>query len=653
MVICGAMVPVLGSGMRIAIIIVLVIAWHSYTREALPYINRGHQTLLSLFQLVLLSIVVFAQIIKGETLSPRNEGIMSVLVTAIMVWIALRVYNAYLTEAAHELVDALCDRAPVDARRFDAVFVGMNVELLTQAVLAAALSCLDATDATAWAYLHEQLLPLAVVWDRPMSMWLIFALNRDEALDRAERLALTANVASVDRAGFDRQLAKLTGPIAGDMLPFARFGFDAFCRDDDDDESSSGRDDDASTSRSVDVHALPSAFAHVFDAFQTSTGRDYADQQEFLGVLGGAYGKKVEVRDDREDRYSPEDVEQGTSYNNNNALTRSFRTRRRNWLFPKTRRRGLEMVVKETSLRLKKLHSPRLSPSSRGDDDLGDPSVSRQTFLDLALRAHHRNFNCWLVMEAAARAILQDAQWGQQVLDLAEFEDRTTQNMLQDPLLEAYVNKLGGGKQLKAAIDEKALPEVLRSISANAHPAFVAALRKLFPASPADDGHGSKTQPADDGYDSHDWTSKCTLFKTAHQTAVKKTDRMGTKVVEYRDESKGEWPFTACIIDSLRAMIVADDAEAVVKAYHRLRGDDATHPGHTFKITRLKNKLANADKPFNLHCNCVFSQPNMAPITVEIQIIPRGVLEVFDQSHRLYTISRAPDAASLARQSHT
>ena len=71
---------------------------------------------------------------------------------------------------------------------------------------------------------------------------------------------------------------------------------------------------------------------------------------------------------------------------------------------------------------------------------------------------------------------------------------------------------------------------------------------------------------------------------------------MGTKVVEYRDQSKGCWPFTAYIIDSLRVTIVADDAEAVVRAYGRLRGDDAAPGTHKFAITRLRNKLAHADK---------------------------------------------------------
>mgnify|MGYP007048647496 CR=1 FL=1 len=89
----------------------------------------------------------------------------------------------------------------------------------------------------------------------------------------------------------------------------------------------------------------------------------------------------------------------------------------------------------------------------------------------------------------------------------------------------------------------------------------------------------------------------------------------------------------------------------------------------SFKVARLKNNLAALKKPYNLHVgggvgiiirinpstlvedraqvNCVFSRAGSADITCEVQLVPRGVMNSWKQSHRLYTVSRAPDAAAL------
>jgi hypothetical protein len=133
---------------------------------------------------------------------------------------------------------------------------------------------------------------------------------------------------------------------------------------------------------------------------------------------------------------------------------------------------------------------------------------------------------------------------------------------------------------------------------------------------------------------------------------------MSAKVVEYRSEDglpgspSASWPLAARITDPLRATVVCDDAEAIVRAYAALRGggaggDGAT--GHPFKVTRLKNKLGLCTKPYNLHINCVFDRGGgAAPITTEIQIVPRAVSVVMGPSHKFYTLSRASHAGALA-----
>ena len=190
------------------------------------------------------------------------------------------------------------------------------------------------------------------------------------------------------------------------------------------------------------------------------------------------------------------------------------------------------------------------------------------------------------------------------------------------------------------------MPGVLQGLAMEVHGEFVAALSALLPHAKVDDGSGGDEMKCQDTAFNvnHDWSSRCTLFKTAAGTAVKMAPRMQVKIAAYRKHKpETGFPFAALLADPLRTTIVCDTAEAMVMTYEALSAE-----GSPFKITRLKHKLNAKTAPFNLHINCVFSPANNGrPLTVEIQLIPRGIMEVFTQSHKQYEIARALNAEAL------
>ena len=112
---------------------------------------------------------------------------------------------------------------------------------------------------------------------------------------------------------------------------------------------------------------------------------------------------------------------------------------------------------------------------------------------------------------------------------------------------------------------------------------------------------------------------------------------MRAKVDEYRREDK-PWPRAEKLGDCLRASVVVTSAYDIVAAYEALAKDDI------FKVVRLKNKLAERVKPFNLLVNLAFqppAPPGLAPLIVEVQIVPKAI---YDKQKRrtASTPSRAP-----------
>jgi hypothetical protein len=236
--------------------------------------------------------------------------------------------------------------------------------------------------------------------------------------------------------------------------------------------------------------------------------------------------------------------------------------------------------------------------------------------VDLALIAHDLNQQAQARIAEAAAKVLDEPR-GADVVALKSFDNGTDQPALRSAELVAFKDKVGGAA-LESAFDASVCVGALHDLANAAFPAFRAALGKLFP-------------PDTEGVE----------LECDADVAIKKKTRMRAKVDEYRREAK-PWPRAEKLGDCLRASVVVAGAEQVVAAYEALAKDDI------FKVVRLKNKLAERVKPFNLLVNLAFQPPApLAPLIVEVQIVPKAIYDKQKASHRLYSIARASNYASF------
>ncbi|KAJ1448157.1 hypothetical protein M885DRAFT_540169 [Pelagophyceae sp. CCMP2097] len=599
LLICGALVPVTSRGLRLSIILVVICAWTTVTREMRPYINRGHMALTTYLQIFILSCVALALILYGDFLSEVAAKIFSWIVSAISVAITVRLYSAFKGEEVNKVLDLVRSRHAFARDDFLRLHVGMNVRVMDDVVFAAALAILDdefmerptkaaqaagAAAAPGWAYLTVHLLPLRDVWTRAIR-------TRTVLVTHAPRLL--ANVALLVR------MRARCAPAAGGRVTLDQFA------------------------KAVDAVLGPLA-------------------QELRGDVVAATFSRLSVTTEPRPTLDIDECFEPAMREILDALIRDHTTDEDD---DDRRRSGSLDYAENVAASFRKLaFSKKYGAEGRQDDDAPEGG-DKDTFFDLAMHAHVANFQCWVVMEEAAAATLTEPHWGARISELQDFSDGPNA-VLQAPLfgthLAAWAAELGGNaggepfNVLREHFDEAVLPHALRSVALAAHPAYIAALRALL----------REPEPG--------WASKCELYNTGPATAVKSAARMRAKVEEYRSSEEGlpaiaSWPHAARITDPLRATIICDDAEAIVRAYAALCGGGADGDGaHPFRITRLKNKLALCTKPFNLHVNCLFDRgAGAAPITTEIQIVPRAVNVVTGRSHKFYTLSRAPSAGVM------
>ncbi|KAJ1460845.1 hypothetical protein M885DRAFT_585041 [Pelagophyceae sp. CCMP2097] len=662
LLICGALVPGTQRGLRLSILLVVCFGWATVTREMKPYINRGHMALVNFLQIFVLCCVALALVMYAELLSETASKVFAGVVSVISIAITVRLYSAFKCEEVTEVLDLLRSRRAFDRESFLRLHVGMNVRVLDDAVFAAALAILDevgpepkmAQDAGAaampgWDYLTTHLLPLRAVWTHAMPTRTLLAtheelLHADAALLARTRARCAPAADGVVYSGkqFAKDVDTVLGPLAqelrGDVVAatFARFA------------------------AAIPSSDLGDCFEPALRAVVAALVRDHAADEE-------EQGRAVAVGAPSPDSPPPESIRTGESAKKLAPLDLEGGS------LPARGAVGDEPpLFHRLRLRLPGQHTARISPHNKEMRpslralvaQVAAPPAPREaqgagrwheTFFDLAMHAHAANFKCWMVMEEAAAAILAEPDWGARVSALEDFSDGSDtvlQAPLQDPHLVAWTAKLGG-EALREQIDEAVLPHVLRSVALDAHPAFIAALRALLcaPGGHCEDDGEEKSRPASPATS---WASKCILYKSDLGTAVKSAARMSAKVEEYRTEdgspeASAAWPHAARIMDPLRATVVCDDAEAIVRAYEALHGGNVS-TAHPFRVIRLKNKLGLCTKPFNLHINCVFDRGDgAAPITTEVQIIPRAVNVVMGPSHMFYTLSRAPDAGALVQ----
>jgi len=655
LVICGALVPVTGRGLRLCVIVVVIFAWTTVTRELRPYINRGHMALVNFLQIFVLSCVSMALIVYGDFLSDAASRVFSIVVALLSVAITVRLYSAFKNEEVTALLERVKHRKAFDSSVFDRLHVGMNVRVMDDVVFGCALAVLEdesrAVNAD-WKYL-QHLLPLDRVWSCKMPLRTVLATHAPKLLQNAALLTRTRASAQVSEKQFSNDVDAVLGPLANDVRgnvvaeTFHRFSAPTFalhCFEPafkailDSLIHDAAEDEDAPIDQARQG-SLRSFSLRMADAHKATDKKLHRDSSVHGGLqrgasLHGENGAALHGEEVHSQALGEAPLRGGGVKLSPLGLRQPTRT---------TTTDDVEdgLVSAPRTLRHRLGRGPRVSPQEGTEDgaevtDEGaevseDHSRQKAAFFDLAVHAHTANFRCWMVMEAAAAEILAEPNWGVQLSALADFSQGVLQAPLRGEHLAAWVAELGG-ESLKSRLDENVLPHALRSVALDAHPAFISALQKLVCS--ADQGGEAKSQEA--------WTSKCSLYKADQEHAVKSTSRMSVKVQNYNEED-GEWPRAAMITDPLRATVICDDSEAIVCTYHALTGS-----GSPFRVLRLKNKLALCTKPFNLHVNCAFDRGNeLVPITVEVQIVPRAVSVVMAASHKFYTLSRAPDAKAL------
>ena len=127
---------------------------------------------------------------------------------------------------------------------------------------------------------------------------------------------------------------------------------------------------------------------------------------------------------------------------------------------------------------------------------------------------------------------------------------------------------------------------------------------------------------------------------------VKKMARVGEKIDVYREErGNGNWPYSAFVVDILRATYVCGTAEDMSRVYDGLCASKA------FTVARLKNKLAKGKPPFNQHINLIFHHHSCIDFVTEIQLHFWPVYSLQKSQHLAYELRRASALQNIAQES--
>ncbi|KAJ1454208.1 hypothetical protein M885DRAFT_251657 [Pelagophyceae sp. CCMP2097] len=226
LIICGALVPVTGSGLRLSIILVVIFAWTTVTRDMRPYINRGHMALVNFLQIFILSCILLALILHADLLSDAAAEVFAAVVAFISITITVRLYSAFKNEEVSEVMELVRERRPFDRADFMRLHVGMNVRVMDDCVFAAALAILDdevrpapADALPGWAYLKTHLMPLQVVWTHGVPTKNLLATHEPRLLSNAALLSRTrrSTAGGVTLKQFTKDVNSILGPLANEL----------------------------------------------------------------------------------------------------------------------------------------------------------------------------------------------------------------------------------------------------------------------------------------------------------------------------------------------------------------------------------------------------------------------------------------------------
>ena len=190
------------------------------------------------------------------------------------------------------------------------------------------------------------------------------------------------------------------------------------------------------------------------------------------------------------------------------------------------------------------------------------------------------------------------------------------------------------------SLDAETLPGLLRAIASSSHGPFEEALQQVIVGAEArlrggadeeDGGTQAQTEAEEGG---------AVKLKVG---PVKRANRIATKVQEYRKEKDADsWPFAQFMTDILRASFVVATAEEMVLVWEALLASP------DFEVVRLKNKIGELKKPFNMHANVLFKPEECKdPILCEVQFCLREVFDLMHCDHLLYEVVRAKGVEDL------
>ena len=239
--------------------------------------------------------------------------------------------------------------------------------------------------------------------------------------------------------------------------------------------------------------------------------------------------------------------------------------------------------------------------------------------------------------KAAASAMLAVPNWGEQVSAINIKEEKSAMRQQAALAVAEMLRSRCSALGYEESLDTGALPELLRAIASSSHGPFEEALRQVIVGAEA--RMCGEAEEEDGGTQAHEEGGAVKL----KVGPVKRANRIAAKVQEYRKEKDADsWPFAQFMTDILRASFVVATAEEMVLVWEGLLASP------DFEVVRLKNKIGELKKPFNMHANVLFKPEECKdPILCEVQFCLREVFDLMHCDHLLYEVVRAKGVEDL------
>ena len=589
----------------IVLSLIITIIHRTFVLQMKPYASSGLQHVVEALMRFALSIVLLSVCVVGDLLNDKNIWWITTIVFALNLSCMPLAYQAFVSESYRGVARRLRASEPVEVAEVEELLRSAHADAIREEVQRRRRHMLKEAfegtlDEASWTYFTGTLLALEGVWASEVYAEEVLQWHVKAMLDRARA---AGGDGAIDASAVERSVDIVFGPLSATLTEilspaaaYERLG------------------------RPTGANALLRVYAEVLRPF-FMLGDDHSrlwrsrQSSHMLHLVALAKSKSksalhsppLSPKRSRRFLVAPLSPAGGSA----RALLRDAALEPDEDASSPTRGEHLESGMAKLRRAREKIAATRAFAFAREPQCL-------ERFADLALIAHDLNQRAQTRIADAAARVLAEPR-GAEIVALASFDSgETGQPALQSAELVAFKDRVGGAA-LECALDASICVGALHDLANATFPAFRKALEALYPP----DAPGIE------------------LICDA-DVSIKKSARMRAKVDEYRREGEAAWPRATRLSDCLRASVVVEGAEHVVAAYQALAKGDGP-----FKVVRLKNKLAERAKPFVLHVNLAFQAPVLAPLTVEVQIVPKAIFDDQKASHRLYSISRASTYASF------